>query len=88
MAKGAGTRLEEIPSERKDEMTFGPPRYYRLVCILWPWGLMGGPRGYTPVPESRKDEGPIIVEAAIAAGVPLHAIEEYMDEKENQCSSE
>lgn len=41
----------------------GPPRYYRPICIRWPWGFEGGPSGYEEVGPEHADSGPIIVEA-------------------------
>jgi hypothetical protein len=70
---------------------FGPPRYFRPICVLHKFGFLGGPSGYEEVPG--KDYGPRIldatdgerreVRAARAAGVPIHKIEAILDHEEN-----
>lgn len=44
-----------------NELTEGPPRYYRPVCIKWPAGFIGGPSAYEETED--KDCGPKIVDS-------------------------
>ena len=43
-------------------MRFGPPRYFRPVCIRRRHGFYGGPAGYEEVTGAEKDAGPVILE--------------------------
>lgn len=44
------------------ELTLGPARYFRPVCVRTPLGFVGGPTDYREVGEEERERGPIIVE--------------------------
>lgn len=62
--------------------TFGPPRYFRLVCIRHPHGFYGGPAGYEEVPATERNVGPLIIEAWRAGEIPLHVARDALDWEE------
>lgn len=39
----------------------GPPRYFVPVCILTPFGFIGGPSGYKEFPADEVPVGPIVL---------------------------
>lgn len=42
------------------QITVGPPRYFRPVCIRYSLGFKGGPAGFVEV--DGPDYGPLIIE--------------------------
>lgn len=63
-AKAPPGRQESFPEDATSRagLSFGPPRYFVPVCVLTPWGFIGGPNGYTEVPAEDVPDGPIVIE--------------------------
>jgi hypothetical protein len=50
-------------TDQAHELTLGPPRVYRPVCVRHPWGFIGGPIGYELADGDQADVGPIVIRA-------------------------
>ena len=47
-------------------LRLGPARYFRPVCIRWPWGFVAGPAGYVEVGPDEAHLGPLVIDPPAA----------------------